>query len=317
MLSELSEPPQYFGHNAALNRKGPDLINWSQPLTVKQTPSAELTDSTKCYVVDIRDAKDYAAGHIPNSVNIALRGRLETWVGIMVPWGSNVMLCGEEEDLKETLHRLHRVGCTGQYVLLSEWQKAGLVILDLRAQPEYNTSHIPGSLRLDVENLRGNVGGVGSRLLPADMLARHLSLMGIIPQSEVVLVPSAKMQDATLVAALERVGHTRYAILNGGYDKWAAESKPVGVDLPSMAVTSYPVNSQADTFTIDYIDVLRAIERRDAVILDVRPADYYTGQKTDEARAARRGAALAYPNSGEYCLKPPPATSDKTLACDM
>jgi hydroxyacylglutathione hydrolase len=138
VLSDLSEPPQYFGHNAALNRQGPDLVNWDQPLTTQLPPSAELTDSAKYYVVDIRDAKDYAADHIPNSVNIALRGRLETWVGIMVPWGSHVVLCGELEDLKEALHRLHRVGYTGPYVLFRDWQKAGLALNknDLMSPPQ-------------------------------------------------------------------------------------------------------------------------------------------------------------------------------------
>lgn len=172
----------------------------------------------------------------------------------------------------------------------------GLVILDLRTQPEYNTSHIPGSLRLDVEHLRGNVGGVGSKLLPADMLARHLSLMGITPQSVIVLAPGAKVHDATLVAvALERVGHPSYAILNGGYEKWVAENRPVGVDLPSVPATSYPVASPTDAFTVDYIAVLEAVERKNAVILDVRPPEYYSGQKSDEARAGHIPGALNRP----------------------
>ncbi|MBP7050957.1 MAG: YeeE/YedE family protein [Phycisphaerae bacterium] len=172
----------------------------------------------------------------------------------------------------------------------------GLVILDLRTQPEYNTSHIPGSLRLDVEHLRGNVGGVGSKLLPADMLARHLSLMGITPQSTIVLVPGAKVHDATLVAvALERVGHPSYAILSGGYERWVAENRPVGVDLPSIPATSYPVASQTDAFTVDYITVLEAVERKNAVILDVRPPEYYSGQKSDEARAGHIPGAMNRP----------------------
>ena len=168
-----------------------------------------------------------------------------------------------------------------------------LVVLDMRTQPEYNTSHLPGSLRLDVEHLRGNIGGVGSKLLPADMLGRHLSFMGVTPQSTIVLVPGAKVHDATLVAvALERVDHVRYTVINGGYDKWIAEGRQVGVDLPSVAATSYSVNGQADTFTVDYVAVLQAVERKNAVILDVRPADYYSGQKSDEARAGHVPGAM-------------------------
>jgi len=112
----------------------------------------------------------------------------------------------------------------------------------------------------------------------------------------IVLVPGAKVHDATLVAAaLERVGHARYTVINGGYDKWVAEGRPVGVDLPSVAATSYSVNGQADTFTVDYVAVLQAVERKNAVILDVRPADYYSGQKSDEARAGHVPGAVNRP----------------------
>lgn len=45
----------------------------------------------------------------------------------------------------------------------------------------YNSDHIPGSARMDPEHFRGAVGGVSSMLLPADMIARHLGLLGIVP----------------------------------------------------------------------------------------------------------------------------------------
>ena len=64
-------------------------------------PEPALTDPSRFYVVDIRNAREYAAGHIPNSVNIAVRGRLETWVGIMAPWGATWCLCGDPKDLKK------------------------------------------------------------------------------------------------------------------------------------------------------------------------------------------------------------------------
>ena len=59
--------------------------------------------------------------------------------------------------------------------------KAGLAIVDLRPQPEYNSGHIPGAVAFNVESLRGIVQGLPSMLLPADMLARHFSTMGISP----------------------------------------------------------------------------------------------------------------------------------------
>jgi hydroxyacylglutathione hydrolase len=116
VLEGLSEAPQYFAHNAAMNREGPRLVDWNAPLPAEIGATQDLLDPEKFYVVDIRNAADYAAGHIPNSVNIALRGRFESWVGRMVPWGARLVLHGVEPDLKEALRRLHRVGYSADVV---------------------------------------------------------------------------------------------------------------------------------------------------------------------------------------------------------
>ncbi len=171
-----------------------------------------------------------------------------------------------------------------------------LRIIDLRPQPAYNGGHIPGAARMDVEHFRGAIGGVSSMLLPAEMIASHLGLLGITPQTTVVLVPGDRLHDATLVAiALERVGHAQYAILNGGWEQWAAEKRPVDTRLPSITATEYPVQPGADTFTVDYQAVLTHSQNRNAVFLDVRPADFFTGRKSDEARAGHIPGALNRP----------------------
>jgi thiosulfate/3-mercaptopyruvate sulfurtransferase len=140
------------------------------------------------------------------------------------------------------------------------------------------------------------IGGVPSMLLPASVIGEHLSLVGILSTDVVVLVSGEKLQDATLVAiGLERVGHRRYLILNGGFGKWLAEGRPTDTALPSIAASQFPVDRFADRFTIDYQTVMQHMERRSAVILDVRPAEYYTGAKSEEARAGHIPGALSRP----------------------
>jgi len=170
-------------------------------------------------------------------------------------------------------------------------------IIDLRSQAEYNSGHIPGSLFLSVESFRGVVGGVPSLLLPHDMLARHLSLMGIEPDDMLVLAPaSEKVRDATFVAtAFERLGHRQYGILSGGYEKWMAEDRPMDTRLPEVSESMYPAHGSADTFTIGYKTVLNYAKNGGAVIIDVRPVEYYTGEKSDEARAGHIPGALNRP----------------------
>ena len=100
VLEGLPEAPQYFQHNADQPRRS-GTRRLATEHAAAMTPDAALTDPAQYYVVDIRGAEDYSAAHIPNSVNIDLRGRFETWVGIMVPWDAKLVLCGEEKDLRK------------------------------------------------------------------------------------------------------------------------------------------------------------------------------------------------------------------------
>jgi thiosulfate/3-mercaptopyruvate sulfurtransferase len=163
--------------------------------------------------------------------------------------------------------------------------KTDLRILDVREQPRFNTSHLPGSVCVSPENFRGVVNGVSAMLLPPDILARHMSLMGIKPTDTIVIVPEDKLVDATLVAiAMARLGHAKYGILNGGFARWQAEKLPVTTQIPEMAESQYPVPQSPDPFTLGYKQILDHVKKGDALIIDVRPAEFYTGKKVEEAR---------------------------------
>ena len=168
-------------------------------------------------------------------------------------------------------------------------------VLDVRVQPQYNTGHIAGSVCVSPEHFRGVVGGVSAMLLPPDMLARQMSLMGLQPTDTVVIVPDDKIHDATLVSmAFARLGHARCGILHGGFSRWAAEKHPVTTALPEIARSEYPV-PPADTFTVNYRQVLDHVNQKDAVIIDVRPAEFYSGKKVEEARGGHIHGAVNRP----------------------
>lgn len=178
-----------------------------------------------------------------------------------------------------------------QAVLLKE----PATYIDFRSQPEYSSAHIPGSLALNVESLRGNVRGVGSCLLPAPLLAAHFSLMGIRPETRVILVHGDKVQDATLSAmALLRLGHTRFDILAGGFAGWSAQGGITDTALPQVEPAAYPAMDR-DDFTVDFKTLAAHLKAGTALILDVRPHAYYTGEKSDEARAGHIPGAVNRP----------------------
>lgn len=171
--------------------------------------------------------------------------------------------------------------------------KPGIRILDVRAKStSYTTGHIPGAVYLNHENIRGTVDGVPAMVLPGAEIAAIFGRLGV-SQGDTVVIYSDALRDSTLVAvALERVGHKSFAVLNGGYDKWVAEKRPVTRELPRVKSTPYPAPASQDAFTVTTDDVAAAVSGGRVRILDVRPPDFFTGKKSDEARPGRIPGAI-------------------------
>jgi thiosulfate/3-mercaptopyruvate sulfurtransferase len=62
--------------------------------------------------------------------------------------------------------------------------------------------------------------------------------------------------------------------------------------LPTVTESKYPLKSDADDFTVGFQTVAARLGKPGTVIIDVRPADFYTGKKSDEARAGHIPGAV-------------------------
>lgn len=244
VLEGLPEAPQYFQHNAKLNHDGPELVDWEPKQLPWVEPSQDLTDATKHYVVDIRDAAAYSAGHIPNSVAIGLRGRLETWVGIMVPWDAKLVLAGEEKDLREALFRLHRVGYRAQLLDINKWKAASLPLVTsemippqkLHAQMQTTESPQVLDVRLPPEWMGLRIGTVINIPL-SELSQRAGKLDRTLP---VVAVCNSAYRSTMAAGILERAGFKKAASLAGGAEAWIAAGLPVFQAKAEGAVGSVP-----------------------------------------------------------------------------
>lgn len=250
VLEELPEAPQYFKHNAALNKKGPDLVDWqARPAMLK--PEASLADVQQVQVVDVREAGEYAAGHVAGALNIAVRGRLETWVGTMVPWGSRVVVCGSPEQVAEAWRRLHRVGYAVRRVNFADWQKAGLPLAqtglikpkDLYARMQQGDAPVIVDVRLPQEWMGLRIGRVVN--LPLIRLD-ELAPAKLDPEQPVVTVCNSAFRSSLAVGVLERRGFKKLASLDGGSEAWLAAGLPTfGAEAARVAAAAVPVPASA------------------------------------------------------------------------
>jgi hydroxyacylglutathione hydrolase len=62
-------------------------------------------------ILDARNASDFGAGHVPNSINIGLSGQFASWAGTLIKMDQPIVIVAEsEEKIDEAVMRLARVG---------------------------------------------------------------------------------------------------------------------------------------------------------------------------------------------------------------
>jgi rhodanese-related sulfurtransferase len=177
LLTGLVAPPAYFPLNVLMNIQGYDSID--KVLERGQhalSPAAfeAAANETSALILDTRNVQTFAAGFVPNSINIAIDGSFAPWVGAMIPdIKQEILLVTEEGREEEVITRLARVGYdfTIGYLKggIAAWKAAGKEldqiesisveetlnraqsgegeIIDVRKNSEYLSEHI-----VDVEN---------------------------------------------------------------------------------------------------------------------------------------------------------------------
>ena len=304
VLEGLPEAPQYFQHNARLNHDGPELVQWRPKALPLARPEAAQTDPSRYYVVDIRSAADYSAGHIPNAVNIDLRGRFETWVGIMVPWDAKLVLCGDEKGLREALYRLHRVGYNrsdnpAACLTIEDWRRAGLAVnasamirpQELHAQMQAKESPLVVDVRLPAEWMAQRIGTVIN--LPLNDFARKLVTLD--RSQPVIAVCNSAYRSNMAVGLLERAGFKRPASLAGGSEAWIAAGLPV--------VEARGADSGAARREVRLAERLGPAELKRMLmdlpgtfqLIDIRPREQFADYRLPGAENVEIGAALHDP----------------------
>ncbi|WP_242929148.1 MBL fold metallo-hydrolase [Pontibacter vulgaris] len=169
----LLPPPGYFPMNVKMNKEGYANIDevMSQGLH-ELTPEAfeAAANETGALVLDTRKPESFAAGFIPNSINIGIDGNFAPWVGALIPDVKQpILFVADDGREEEVVTRLARVGYDNALGYLkggfSSWKEAGketdtidsisaeefakryeqnnkLKVVDVRKPGEYQAEHV-------------------------------------------------------------------------------------------------------------------------------------------------------------------------------
>ena len=179
LLEDQPEPPKYFAMMKHLNKVERPLLT-SVP-KVKKLTSAEVSEAMSHGVklIDTRNKVDFAAGFIPNSINIQGNNAFSTWMGWFINYQESFMLVGSDEQMEDLTRKLMRIGMDNILGYISdvnsagiELQKADIIgidefktylnrddiqVIDLRNYREYKAGHIEGVPQIFIGTLPENL----------------------------------------------------------------------------------------------------------------------------------------------------------------
>ncbi len=240
LTSNLPVRPEYFLKDAEINRTGAAALSELAPL--RPIAPAELQALLKEgeLALDVRPGEQFAAGHVPGSVNIALSGQFASWAGTVLGLSAHpVLIADSESQLEEARLRLARVGIEaldGYFAGgVAAWKQAGfplatisqvtarkldanlktgrMQVLDVRRETEWEAGHIAGATWWPLDNFK-------------------VSAPEMDHDAPVAVHCKGGYRSMIASSLLQRAGFKHVVNVIGGFDAWQDANLPVARQKP-------------------------------------------------------------------------------------
>jgi hydroxyacylglutathione hydrolase len=260
MTTDLPEAPAYFSQDAEINRTGAETLN-GLPQVAALLPADVVELAARGVVIlDVRDAANFGAGHIPGALNIGLGGQFASWAGSLIPMTSPIVIVADsDERVEEVRLRLARVGLENVQGNLaggmSAWQKSrrelafvpqitvaelkemietrpDLQLIDVRRMAEYQSGHVPHALSSPLARLRDS--------LP------HLNLK---PDAQTAVICAGGYRSSAGTSILQQLGFNNLLNVTGGTKAWIDAGYEVEVPA-KVAILKTVANESGTDFSL-------------------------------------------------------------------
>ena len=164
--------PTYFKQMKLLNRDGPAILGRLPEVPRLMPKRAQEAIDEGALVLDLRDLKSFAQGHIKGAVNLPSLKNLSNHAGWVVPYDRELLLVARPEEVDEAMRRLIRIGLDDlvgyipanrlaqtvdgelrQFEVVEDpdelyayWKEADVQVVDARSPKEYEAGRIPKAI---------------------------------------------------------------------------------------------------------------------------------------------------------------------------
>jgi thiosulfate/3-mercaptopyruvate sulfurtransferase len=157
-------------------------------------------------------------------------------------------------------------------------------IVDMRSEEAYRKGHIPGAVHLGWKALKDADNEV--YVIPPEQLASLMGQLGIGNDTTVIgYDDQGGLAPTRLWWTLDYYGQPGAKVLNGGWNKWTKEKRPVTTEVPTPPPARFSVQPDAQKICL-VEDLLVGMQRSNVVIVDARSPAEYSGF---DVRAKRGG----------------------------
>ncbi len=237
VTADQPDAPPYFTYDAILNTHehvtlDKNLEDVLQPVELDEV--IRLGDAGT-QVLDVRDAAEFAKGHLAGSFNIGLGGQYATWAGTVLDRAKPIVIIAEPGREQEAALRLGRIG----FDHVRGYLRGGMQALAERPDLVWPTERVsapmaaeelassPSPLLLDIRNPREWAAKhiAGSVNIPLNHLQER---MAEVPRDRRILVHCAGGYRSSIAASLlHHYGITHLIELAGGLAAWEAAKLPL------------------------------------------------------------------------------------------
>jgi hydroxyacylglutathione hydrolase len=237
VTADQPDAPAYFTYDAILNTREHLTLdkNLEQVLHSIDLEEVLRMGDAGSQILDVRDAAEYAKGHLAGSINIGLGGQFATWAGTVLDRAKPIVIIAEPGRQQEAALRLGRIGFDhvkgylqgGMEALAGRpdlvWPTERLsapmvaeelagadppLVLDIRNPREWTTRHIDGSVNIPLNHLQERIAE--------------------IPRDRPIAVHCAGGYRSSIAASLlHQYGITHLIEMAGGLAAWEAAKLPV------------------------------------------------------------------------------------------
>ncbi len=231
MTTDLPEAPAYFAKDAEINRAGAEALNGLAHAAALSPAVVIEFAKHGCVILDVREAAEFGAGHVPGALNIGLGGQFASWAGSLIPMTAPMAIIADsDERVEEARLRLARVGLENVQGYLAggmnAWKEAGL---ELASVPQISVAELKELIKkelnlqvIDVRRPAEYQGGHAPRAVSAPLakLRELMPNLDLKPDAPTAIICAGGYRSSAATSIAQQFGFANLLNVTGGTKAW-------------------------------------------------------------------------------------------------